>query len=64
MAQNPQAAEKVKHALSEAQKRVVLVQQALVEANPLASQIPMYEKLGKMVADLRGMMVELAKLPL
>lgn len=56
--------EVIRLALSDAQKGIVKVQQALVEANPLAVQIPMYDRLGKMVAELRNMLVESSRLPL
>lgn len=51
-------------ALSEAQKSVVRVQTTLTTAHPLAAQIPMYEKLNKIVTELRTMMVDAPKLPL
>ena len=56
--------EAIRHAISEAQKGIVNVQKVLVEANPLAVQIPMYERLGKIVAELRGMLVDAQRLPL
>lgn len=51
-------------ALSDAQKALVRVQQALTEANKLAVQIPMYDRLNKIVTELRNMMIEAPKLPL
>lgn len=61
------SAEKVQSviaALSEAQKAIVKVQQALTAANKLAVQIPMYDRLGKIVTELRNMMTDAPKLPL
>lgn len=51
-------------ALSEAQKALVRVQQALTDANKLAVQIPMYDRLNKIVTELRNMMIEAPRLPL
>lgn len=56
--------EGVRTALSNAQREVVKVQTALTDANPLAAQIPMYERLGKIVSELRNMLVEVSRLPL
>lgn len=51
-------------AFSTAQKGVVGVQEALKQYNGLAVQIPMYERLGKMVAELRSMSIDAQRLPL
>lgn len=51
-------------AISEAQKGLIKVQSALTSAHPLAAQIPMYDRLGKMVAELRTMMLDAQRLPL
>ena len=51
-------------ALSDAQKAVMRVQTALKEGNPLAVQIPMYDRLGKIITELRNMMMEAQRLPL
>ena len=54
----------VMKALSEAQKALVLVQTALTNANKLAVEIPMYDRLGKMISELRTMMAEMPRKPL
>lgn len=51
-------------AINNAQKGVVGVQAALKDYNVLAVQIPMYERLGKIVSELRNMSTEAQKLPL
>lgn len=51
-------------ALHNAQKGVLGVQTALTNANPLAPQIPMYGKLGKIVSELQTMTTEAQRLPL
>jgi hypothetical protein len=60
----PSKAQGVMVALSDAQKALVRVQQALLDANKLAIQIPMYERLGKMITEIRHMMIDAPKLPL
>ena len=51
-------------ALSDAQKALVKVQQALTSAHPLAAQIPMYDRLNKITTELRNMMLDAQRLPL
>ena len=51
-------------ALAAAQKEAVRAQQALKEASRLAVHIPMYDRLGKIITELRNMLIEAGKLPL
>lgn len=54
----------IAQALGDAQKSIVKVQQALKDANPLAVQIPMYDRLTKIVTELRNMLIDAQRLPL
>lgn len=51
-------------ALSNAQKGIMNVQKTLTDANPLAAQIPMYDRLNKIVSELKTMMIDAQRLPL
>lgn len=50
--------------LAAAQKELVRAQATMVKAHQLAKHIPMYERMGKIITELRNMMIEVPKLPL